>query len=159
MELRVDIDEADVGRVRERQTATFTVSAYPGRHFEARVEELRNAPRTVQNVVTYEAVLSFDNSARALRPGMTATVSIVSDRRSDVLTVPNAALRFLPPGREAEEQRKRLGQTRHVWVERAGGTLAPIPLETGVTDGRLTEVRSGAVRPGMALVVDTKPEP
>lgn len=158
MELRVDIDEADIGRVREGQSATFTVSAYPGRHFDAHVAELRNAPRTVQNVVTYEAVLSFDNRARQLRPGMTATVSVVSDRRADVLTVANAALRFLPPGPEAEEQRKRLGQTRHVWVEGAGGKLRPIPLQTGVTDGRITEVLSGAVRPGMALVVDTKRE-
>lgn len=158
MELRVDIDEADVGRVREGQLATFTVSAYPGRHFESRVAELRNAPRTVQNVVTYEAVLAFDNGARLLRPGMTATVSVVSDRRADVLTVPNAALRFLPPGPEAEEQRKRLGQMRHVWIERAGGKLEPIPLQTGVTDGRVTEVLSGAVRPGMALVVDTRRE-
>ncbi len=158
MELRVDIDEADVGRVRERQLATFTVSAYPGRHFDARVEELRNAPRTVQNVVSYEAVLSFNNAGRLLRPGMTATVSVISDRRPDVLAVPNAALRFMPMGRDAEEQRKRLGQTRHVWVEGAGGTLRPIPVTTGVTDGRMTEVLSGAVRPRMALVTDTKRE-
>lgn len=159
MELRVDIDEADIGRVRERQLATFTVSAYPGRHFDARVDELRNAPRTVQNVVSYEAVLSFDNAARLLRPGMTATVSVISDRRPDVLAVPNAALRFMPMGRDAEEERKRLGQTRHVWVEGPGGTLRPIPVTTGVTDGRLTEVLSGAVRPRMALVTDTKREP
>ncbi len=158
MELRVDIDEADVGRVRERQLATFTVSAYPGRHFDARVEQLRNAPRTVQNVVSYEAVLSFNNAGRLLRPGMTATVSVISDRRPDVLAVPNAALRFMPMGRDAEEQRKRLGQTRHVWVEGAGGTLRPIPVTTGVTDGRMTEVLSGAVRPRMALVTDTKRE-
>ncbi len=158
MELRVDIDEADIGRVRERQLATFTVSAYPGRHFDARVEQLRNAPRTVQNVVSYEAVLSFNNAGRLLRPGMTATVSVISDRRPDVLAVPNAALRFMPMGRDAEEQRKRLGQTRHVWVEGAGGTLRPIPVTTGVTDGRMTEVLSGAVRPRMALVTDTKRE-
>ncbi len=158
MELRVDIDEADIGRVRERQLATFTVAAYPGRHFDARVEELRNAPRTVQNVVSYEAVLSLDNAARLLRPGMTATVSVISDRRPDVLAVPNAALRFMPMGRDAEEQRKRLGQTRHVWIEGAGGTLRPIPVTTGVTDGRMTEVLTGAVRPGMALVTDTKRE-
>ncbi len=158
MELRVDVDEADVGRVREAQTATFTVAAYPGRHFDARVAELRNAPRTVQNVVTYEAVLALDNRERLLRPGMTATVSIVSDRRSQALVVPNAALRFLPPGREAEEQRKRLGQGRHVWVERTPGVLSPIALETGVTDGRVTEVLGGAIQPGVALVVDAKRE-
>jgi len=158
MELRVDIDEADIGRVRESQLATFTVSAYPGRHFDSRVVELRNAPRTVQNVVTYEAVLAFDNRERLLRPGMTATVSVISDRRADVLTVPNAALRFIPPGPEAEEQRKRLGQTRHVWIERAPGKLAPIALVTGVTDGRVTEVLSGSLRPGMALVIDEKRE-
>ena len=158
MELRVDIDEADIGRVREGQTATFTVAAYPGRHFASRVVELRNAPHTVQNVVSYEAVLSFDNGERLMRPGMTATVSVVSDRRANVLTVPNAALRFVPPGRDAEEQRKRLGQTRHVWVERTPGNLEPIPLQTGVTDGRVTEVLSGALRPGLELVTDQRAE-
>jgi HlyD family secretion protein len=158
MELRIDVDEADVGRVREGQTATFTVSAYPGRQFDARVAELRNAPRTVQNVVTYEGVLSIDNRERLLRPGMTATVSVVADERRQALVVPNAALRFLPPGRDAEEQRKRLGQGRHVWVERPAGKLVPIAVETGVTDGRVTEVLRGEVRPGLALVVDARRE-
>jgi HlyD family secretion protein len=153
MELRADVDEADVGRVREGQAASFTVAAYPGRAFASRVVALRNAPRTVQNVVSYEAILAVDNAERLLRPGMTATVTIVADRKSDVLVVPNAALRFSPPGREAETERKRLGGERHVW-RLEGDRPVPVPVEVGVTDGRVTEVRGGEVRAGMPLVVD-----
>ncbi len=97
MQLSVDVDEADVGRVREGQAATFTVDAYPRRSFAAKVTSVRNLPKASSSIVTYEAVLSLSNEERLLRPGMTATASIVTDSRSGVLLVPNAALRFKPP--------------------------------------------------------------
>jgi HlyD family secretion protein len=151
MELLVYVDEADVGRVREGMAATFTVDAYSDRSFPSKVLSLRNEPHEEDNVVTYQAVLQVDNSELLLRPGMTATATIVSDVRSGVLGVPNAALRFAPaqldPGQQAKPGERR------VWVRR-GEKLEPIPVKTGVSDGRLTEVRSGEVKEGMELVTD-----
>src|SRR5690606_23122090 len=96
MELRVKIDEADVGQVREGQAATFTVDAYPEREFAATIERVSYAPEDVGGVVTYEARLDVDNAELLLRPGMTATATIVTSRRENGLLAPNAALRFEP---------------------------------------------------------------
>jgi len=97
MELRVDIDEADIGRVAVGNTANFTVDAYSGHNFPAVITQVRYAPETTDGVVTYKAVLSVENTDRLLRPGMTATAAIVVARLEDALQVPNAALRFTPP--------------------------------------------------------------
>lgn len=97
MQLKVDVDEADIGKVQEGQRATFLVDAYPRKRFNSKVLSLRYLPKPATSVVTYEAVLSVDNSERLLRPGMTATSTIVVEDKQDVLTVPNAALRFTPP--------------------------------------------------------------
>jgi HlyD family secretion protein len=109
MTLHVQVDEADVGKVREGQAATFTVDAYPQREFDSRVVSLRNVATTDQNVVTYEAVLAVDNSGLLLRPGMTATASVVTQHKQGVLLVPNAALRFTPPDVAAANQDQRRG--------------------------------------------------
>jgi HlyD family secretion protein len=109
MSLHVQVDEADVGKVREGQPATFTVDAYPQREFDSRLVSLRNLATTDQNVVTYEAVLAVDNSGLLLRPGMTATASVVTQRKEGVLLVPNAALRFTPPEVAAAGQEPRRG--------------------------------------------------
>ena len=97
LRLYVDIDEADVGKVKEGQTASFLVDAWSGHGFSSKVVSVHNLPTTGQTVVTYQAVLSVDNSERLLRPGMTATATITTDERKGVLLVPNAALRFSPP--------------------------------------------------------------
>lgn len=97
LELSVEVDEADIARVREGQSASFNVDAYPGRTFPSRVLKLHNLPKAGATVVTYTALLSVDNEDRSLRPGMTATAAIISDRLSDVWLVDNAALRFEPP--------------------------------------------------------------
>ncbi|MCB9588390.1 MAG: efflux RND transporter periplasmic adaptor subunit [Polyangiaceae bacterium] len=97
MELSVQIDEADIGRVKEGQDATFTVDAYPKREFKATLRSLRNVPTTTDNVVTYEAVLDVTNDDLSLRPGMTATAIITTEHVKDAVLVPNAALRFTPP--------------------------------------------------------------
>jgi HlyD family secretion protein len=93
----VDVDEADVGKVKEGQSASFLVDAWNGHGFSSKVVSVHNLPTTGQTVVTYQAVLSVDNSERLLRPGMTATATITTDERKGVLLVPNAALRFSPP--------------------------------------------------------------
>ncbi|HYQ42390.1 MAG TPA: efflux RND transporter periplasmic adaptor subunit [Polyangiaceae bacterium] len=97
LRLYVDVDEADVGKVKEGQSASFLVDAWNGHSFASKVVSVHNLPTTGQTVVTYQAVLSVDNSERLLRPGMTATATITTDERKGVLLVPNAALRFSPP--------------------------------------------------------------
>ena len=97
LRLYVDIDEADVGKVKEDQSASFLVDAWSGHSFVSKVVSVHNLPTTGQSVVTYQAVLSVDNSERLLRPGMTATATITTDERKGVLLVPNSALRFSPP--------------------------------------------------------------
>ena len=97
MQIDANVSEADVGTVEEGQNVSFTVDAYPNRTFTGRVVQIRNSPITVQNVVTYDTVIGVTNSDFKLKPGMTATVSITTAQRTNVLKIPNAALRFKPP--------------------------------------------------------------
>jgi HlyD family secretion protein len=97
MQVDTSVAEADVGKLRDGMDATFTVDAYPGEKFRGRVRQIRNSPQTVQNVVTYDAVIDVENPELKLRPGMTANVTFVWADEEDVLRVPNAALRFRPP--------------------------------------------------------------
>ncbi len=98
MQVETNVDEADIGRVRVGQNATFTVDAFPGREFTGQVQQIRKAPQTIQNVVTYTVIVSAENPELALLPGMTANVRIMVDERPSVLKVPNPALRFRPDG-------------------------------------------------------------
>jgi HlyD family secretion protein len=98
MEVHTNVAESDIGRLKPGMRVSFTVDAYPGEPFRGSIRDIRNAPQVVQNVVTYDAVIDVANPDLKLKPGMTATVSIVTDRRRDVLTVPNTALRFRPEG-------------------------------------------------------------
>jgi len=176
MELDVAVDEADVGHVKEGQKASFTVDAFPGRTFPAVIDQVRFAPQTVQGVVTYQTVLAVDNSDLTLRPGMTATVDIVVGDYPNVLLVPNAALRFTPPAtqtasssggslfsrlfprpRHSTPANREPGaagaRTQRVWTLRDGQPVA-ITIQVGATDGQMTQVLSGDVQPGMALLTD-----
>jgi HlyD family secretion protein len=172
MELRINVDEADVGRVKEGQQASFTVDAYPARTFPAELRAIHNIATTVDNVVTYEAVLDVSNDDAKLRPGMTATVTIVTALRDDALLVPNAALRFTPPSEikagggprifggkqdpkkkaEAEKKAKEaLAPT--VWIL-DGDKPRPLRLEIGMSDGDFSEVTAGDVEADQELLVD-----
>lgn len=170
MELRVDVDEADVGQVEEGQAAVFTVDAYPERQFDARITQVRFAPQTAEGVVSYETVLSVDNSALALRPGMTATAEVVVRSIEGALLVPNAALRFTPPAPEVRESRGLVGAmlpsrtrrtperrtaepARQLWVLRDGEPAA-VTVVTGPSDGRNTVVSGGDLSPGTEVIVD-----
>jgi HlyD family secretion protein len=102
MEIAANVDEADVGNVRDGQRATFTVNAFPSRTFEGRVKQVRLGSQTVQNVVIYTAIISVENPRLELRPGMTANLRIETERRDDVLRVPNAALRWRPPTQQPD---------------------------------------------------------
>ena len=109
MQVDTNVSEADIGRIANGQDATFTVDAYPDRTFRGKVFEIRNAPITVQNVVTYDVVIQMDNKDLKLKPGMTANVSVMIEHKEGVLKIPNSALRFRPESAKAEgpvEQRK-----------------------------------------------------
>ena len=105
MKVEASVDEADIGRIREGMPCRFTVDAYPDRRFFGRIQQIRKAPDIVQNVVTYKVIITADNDDLALLPGMTASVQIVLGSKSDVLKVPNAALRFAPRGTVREAPR------------------------------------------------------
>jgi HlyD family secretion protein len=98
MEVHTNVAESDIGRLKSGMHVSFTVDAYPGQPFRGSIRDIRNAPQVVQNVVTYDAVIDVSNDDLRLKPGMTATVGVVTDRRRDVIAVPNAALRFRPEG-------------------------------------------------------------
>ena len=182
MQLRVDIDEADVGQVREGQKATFTVDAYPGRRFPATVERVDQASTntaqqagqqaaapTGNSVVSYEARLAVDNPQGLLRPGMTATATIATQNTGQQLLVPNSALRFKPDeeadegggvlnpeiGLQQGEQQATIGEgsRQQVYVLMDDGTLEPMEVITGKSDGRVTAVRSAQLKKGMKVVV------
>ena len=177
MELHVDVDEADVGQVKEGQEATFAVDAHPNRTFPALIAQVRYGSQTVNGVVTYKTVLNVDNSDLSLRPGMTATADITVKKVENAILLPNAALRFAPLIKEKEvtsnggllsklmprrrhrssqEQRKDdiVDNKQIVWTLRDGQLIA-VAVITGVTDGKMTEVVSGDIEPGMELVVNT----
>jgi HlyD family secretion protein len=173
MELHVAVDEADVGRVKKGQAATFTVDAYPDRTFEANVIQVRYGAKTEQGVVTYETILSANNSELLLRPGMTATADIVVNEIEDALLMPNAALRFSPtenevkrfsekPQSESGELKDETPETatreeQKVWIIQSG-KMVQVPITIGETDNINTEVKSGDLKPGDLLIINTAPK-
>ena len=127
MQVDTNVDEADIGRIRPGQGATFTVDSFRGETFSGEIVQIRQAPQVLQNVVTYDVVISAQNRELKLRPGMTANVRIVVDQKSSVLKVPNAALRFHPPGVEADSPPRNARAARTPQpADAAGQSLDPI---------------------------------
>ena len=182
MQIDTNVAEADIGNVSEGQDVNFTVDAYPYRTFHGRVKLIRNAPITVQNVVTYDTVISVDNSDLKLKPGMTANVSIVVAKRENALKLSNATLRFHPPdtiaptakpigtpsapqpktqkvpGARPEVQRIE----RTVYVLRGEGQEAkpnPVKVKTGISDGIFTEIVDGLQEEDPVIIAMTVPQP
>jgi HlyD family secretion protein len=164
MQVDTNVDEADVGRVRVGQAVTFTVDSFPSRTFSGEVVQIRKAPLVVQNVVTYDVVVSARNPDQRLLPGMTANVRIVIEQKDNVMQVPNAALRFRPPGTETTERERptrpsggpgRSGgpAAGRVWVVGTDGKPAAIPLQLGIGDGTYTEVAKGDLEEGQHVIV------
>jgi HlyD family secretion protein len=160
--------------------ATFTVDAYPDQKFAGVIRQIRDAPQTLQNVVTYDAVIDVDNADFRLKPGMTANVTFVYAERKDVLRIPSAALRFRPPdallaermpdGAPASKEKGKgkgkgkkgkdnpaappeAGEERSVWKLNGEG-LAKIAVDVGVSDGNKVEIKSGQLAEGDVVVVD-----
>ena len=175
MELHVNVDEADVSNIKEGQNATFSVAAYPNRTFDARIVRANYGSTTTSGVVTYETVLKVDNSDLLLRPGMTATADIVVKKIENALLIPSAALRFTPslreekkssgglvssilphpPGSGNKQQSENGNKKRqNVWILK-NEKLSAVSITIGSANGGLTEVLSGDIQPGEAVVVDT----
>ncbi len=154
MQVNTNVSESDIGVVREGQTSTFTVDAYPERTFSGAVIQVRNAPLNVQNVITYDVVIGADNSDLALRPGMTANVTLVTAERDDVLRVPAAALRFRPATDVADASKPAPVEEpgAGVWVL-ANGRPRRVAVETGLADDRFVEVRGGTLAEGDLVIV------
>lgn len=173
MQLEADIDEADIGAVKEGQRATFTVDAYPGKNFPAVIDTIEFSPKVTDNVVTYKAVLTVDNRDLLLRPGMTATAQIVTQDVPDVLSVPNAALRFSPPRapksqgfsvtnlfiprmpRTEKSQAPAADGARSVYVL-ANGVPKEVKVHVGVSDGTNTEIVSGDLKAGDEVIISAR---
>jgi HlyD family secretion protein len=183
MEVHTNVDEADVGNIREGQDVTFTVDAHANRRFRGKVHQVRNAPQVIQNVVTYDAVVRINNKELLLKPGMTANVQFLISEKEDVLTIPNMALRFRPPEEKNEVQdvlrqeqgraAPRVGQRR---TSRSGGSgggdagegrrvrqvkiyvmkegkAQPVEVQAGITDGSKTEVIAGALKENDPVII------
>jgi HlyD family secretion protein len=163
MQVDTSVAEADVGKLKAGMNATFTVDAFPSERFRGTVRQIRNAPTTVQNVVTYDAVIDVSNTDLKLKPGMTANVTFVYAERDDVIMVPNAALRFRPPlsaiaapdgGTAPRPSRKdRALDQRSLW-RLVGGKAQESMIRVGVTDGTNSEVVEGPVQPGELVITD-----
>ena len=181
LRLWVYVDEADVGTVKTGQDATFTVAAYPTRNFPARITRVGFGSTITDNVVTYLTYLDVANADLSLRPGMTATASIVAAQRRDVLLVPNTALRFTPtvasstaaksavlssltprmPGgnnRRSAATSASTASAKQVWVLASGDTGTPraVAVSPGISDGHMTEIIGGDLKAGMLVITDQK---
>jgi len=175
LRLQVNVDEADVGRVKVGQKASFTVSAFPSRRFPANITRVSYGSTITDNVVTYVTQLDVANADLSLRPGMTATSTIVAVERQDVLLVPNTALRFMPTQPDATSAKSggsilgsimpRLprvrksatggGQAKQIWVLQGAAPVA-INVTPGISDGRMTEILGGDLKEGMAVITDQR---
>jgi len=172
MQIDTSYAEADVGSIHEGQQVNFRVDAFPNRNFHGVVHQVRLNPTTVQNVVTYNVVVSVDNADQSLMPGMTAYVNIIIARRKDILTVANAALLFRPvdatnradkprggdknqDGRKEERNKADSVQTGTVYVLENGEAKA-IKITIGITDNRNTEIISGDLKEGSVVILEDR---
>jgi HlyD family secretion protein len=153
MQVDTNVSEADVGKLSAGMASTFTVDAFPGETFKGAVRQIRNAPQSVQNVVTYDAVIDVNNPDLRLRPGMTANVTFTYAEKADALKLPNAALRFRPPAEIAAKAPRPERDRRIVWVLR-DGKPEPLSVRTGLSDGSVSEIAEGNLREGDELITE-----
>ena len=156
MQIDSSVAEADIGNIRVGQPVEFTVDAYPDSPFKGSVSEVRNAPITVQNVVTYDVVVNVANPELKLKPGMTANVSIIISKRENILRVPNAALRFRFSDKRTKPETRAKGIG--VWVV-DGDKPKRIIVSTGISDGNNTELLSDNLKEGQELIVESLTKP
>ena len=151
MQIDANVDESDIGNIKVGQDVEFIVDAYTDITFKGSVWQVRNAPITVQNVVTYDVVIKVDNPELKLKPGMTANVSIITAIKKDVLKIPNAALRFSPSEKGVQTPEKK---GPGIWILEKEQPMR-IPVSTGISDGSYTELVSGEIREGQEVIIES----
>jgi len=151
MQIDANVDESDIGNIKVGQDVEFIVDAYTDITFKGSVWQVRNAPITVQNVVTYDVVIKVDNPELKLKPGMTANVSIITAIKKDVLKIPNAALRFSPSEKGVQVPEKK---GPGIWILEKEQPMR-IPVSTGISDGSYTELVSGEIREGQEVIIES----
>jgi len=151
MQIDTNVAEADIGKVKVNQDVTYTLDGYSDMTFNGKVKQVRITPTTIQNVVTYDVVISVENKDMKLKPGMTANVSIITNKKANIKTVPNASLRFSPQIDEDMPRFKEQG----VWVIDGQNNAEPkrIAVKTGITDGENTEVVSDILKEGDGVII------
>ncbi|MBM4123456.1 MAG: efflux RND transporter periplasmic adaptor subunit [Nitrospira sp.] len=147
MQVDANVSESDIAGVIEGREAEFTVDAYPNALFKGLVAQIRNAPISIQNVVTYDVVINVNNPDLRLKPGMTANISIVTARQANALRVPNATLRFKPPGVPVDRKKTAL------WLRDRKGQALAVPIKAGIADLQFTEILEGEVHEGDQAIV------
>jgi HlyD family secretion protein len=153
MQVDTNVSESDIGGIKDWDKATFTVDAFPKRTFQGAVSQVRQSPQTVQNVVTYDVVVSVDNSDLALKPGMTAANRIITDQRPDVLRVPSQALRYAPARTTGRRSGRRAATDRtRVWVLRDGAPVR-VAVTAGLDDDTYTEIIKGDLKAGDQVII------
>ena len=176
MQVHTNVSESDIGKVTKGKVAAFTVDAYPGKVFQGHVHQVRNAPISLQNVVTYNVVVEVDNRDLWLKPGMTANVSLIVARKDQALKVPNVALRFTPSKSERTNRQAPVptsdradpdakttrvvlasgdqrGDSKTVWRLGPNGNPEPVPVQWGISDGNVTELASGELQEGDEVII------
>jgi HlyD family secretion protein len=157
MQVDTNVSESDVGGARVGEKVTFTVEAYPQKVFQGQVAQVRQAPITVQNVVTYDVVVSVDNPRLELLPGMTANTRIITAEHDGVLRVPLQAIRFTPgglqPAAASNAAAGRPEEGTRVWVLR-DGRPQPVTVTTGLRDNTYVEITGGALKEGDAVIIN-----
>jgi len=158
VQVEADVDEAFIGQVQQDQPVSFTVFAYPLRSFQGKLTQVRLQPKVDAGVVKYNCIIHVDNPDLALKPGMTATVSIEVAHRDQVLTVPNAALRFVPPWpqEDLDRVRKGLKSDQAILWRVDGDSLTPLTITTGIIGEQATEVSGADLAEGMTIAVPLK---
>jgi HlyD family secretion protein len=154
MQVKASVDEADIGRISNNTPAEFTVDAYPNEIFRGNIDQIRLEPQTVQNVVTYNVMVGVSNPDLKLKPGMTANLRMIVTQRDDVLSVPNAALRFKPEGFSGK--RPNVGREPNqnvIWVLDKNGKPRPETITVGITDGARTEILNSQLKEGDSVII------
>ncbi|MBQ2312580.1 MAG: efflux RND transporter periplasmic adaptor subunit [Elusimicrobiaceae bacterium] len=160
MQIEVNISEADISKIKEGQRVDFNIDAYPTTTFVGKVSQVRNAATTISNVVTYTVVVSVDNDDLKLKPGMTANVSIITAEANNALSVPNQALRFVPPdnakiknGKDGKENQRKNFKGQGLWRQNKDGSIYITEVKTGITDGNRTEIISNEITENTPIIV------
>ena len=147
MQVNANVSESDIGGVAEGKPSSFRVDAYPKQFFEGTVTQVRNAPINVQNVVTYDVVITVDNRGLKLKPGMTANVTIVTAKQENPLRVPNGALRFRMPGVPVDRK------ITQVWVMDESKQVRQVATTSGIADSLFTEITEGTLKEGDTVIL------